>query len=466
MDWNSKSVSEWEWEKLAGFSAKSIDIPELVQPSNHEIEGDGRVENGSVYSSGGVGGFSGSDLGHGSSSRSSISASADSSSKEGSRKYGIVDGIPKDLTEKNEWSRVDGTGNNPSLGVSVSSGEPIIGLKLGRRTYFEDLCATSTTKTSTVSSVPTSLAVPSKRSRASYQSTQAPSCQVEGCNLDLKSAKDYHRRHRICESHSKSPKVIVAGMERRFCQQCSRFHELAEFDDKKRSCRRRLSDHNARRRRPQPEAIQFNSSRLSSSLYDGRQQMNLMLNRVPLSTANPTWSSTCSYSKVTHAGDSITRPIKTCGIDRLKLQTDEMPGAPSMLQTGSTKMLSFESSMPRFLSQGSAASSFAPNIDVAPDVRRALSLLSTNSWGLNDSEANVLDQLMHVNESSMPQPVAHAELQNWVLPSSGHEQVEQPPPESRVHSLNQHNNGSMRFQEFQLLKSPYQSGCFHSNHIN
>ncbi|GFP84460.1 squamosa promoter-binding-like protein 3 [Phtheirospermum japonicum] len=96
---------------------------------------------------------------------------------------------------------------------------------------------------------------------------QNPCCQVEGCNLDLKSAKDYHRRHRICEGHSKSPKVIVAGMERRFCQQCSKFHDLSEFDDKKRSCRRRLSDHNARRRRVQPESVHLGPAGLSSALY-------------------------------------------------------------------------------------------------------------------------------------------------------------------------------------------------------
>jgi len=168
MDWNSKTASEWDWEKLAGFSSKSADIPELVQPSNHEIEGDGGVDNGSVYSSGGGGGFSGSDLGHGSSSRSSISASADSSAKEGSKRYGVVDEFPKDLTERKEWSRVDNTGNFPSLGASVSSGEPIIGLKQGKQTFSEDLHAGSTTKTSTISMIPTSSTVPTKRSRASY----------------------------------------------------------------------------------------------------------------------------------------------------------------------------------------------------------------------------------------------------------------------------------------------------------
>ena len=48
-------------------------------------------------------------------------------------------------------------------------------------------------------------------------------CQVEGCGLNLTRVKDYHRKHRVCEAHTKSPRVIVAGQERRFCQQCSRW---------------------------------------------------------------------------------------------------------------------------------------------------------------------------------------------------------------------------------------------------
>lgn len=46
-----------------------------------------------------------------------------------------------------------------------------------------------------------------------------------------------------------------------------RFHSLSEFDEKKRSCRRRLSDHNARRRKPRQETIQFHSAKLTSSFY-------------------------------------------------------------------------------------------------------------------------------------------------------------------------------------------------------
>lgn len=85
-------------------------------------------------------------------------------------------------------------------------------------------------------------------------------CQVEDCGADLTSAKDYHRRHKVCEMHSKATGALVAGVLQRFCQQCSRFHLLQEFDEGKRSCRRRLAGHNKRRRKTQPEAAANNSS--------------------------------------------------------------------------------------------------------------------------------------------------------------------------------------------------------------
>ncbi|KAK3028421.1 hypothetical protein RJ639_039631 [Escallonia herrerae] len=81
-----------------------------------------------------------------------------------------------------------------------------------------------------------------------------PCCQVEKCGVDLTHVKVYHRRHRVCEHHSKSPVAVVAGLEQRFCQQCSRFHDLPEFDGTKRSCRRRLAGHNERRRRSSSES--------------------------------------------------------------------------------------------------------------------------------------------------------------------------------------------------------------------
>uniref|UniRef100_A0A5B7A6J4 Putative squamosa promoter-binding-like protein 3 isoform X1 n=2 Tax=Davidia involucrata TaxID=16924 RepID=A0A5B7A6J4_DAVIN len=463
MEWNSKTSSEWDWENLAMFNGKAIEIPEQVRPSIHEIEDNG-VDNGSIYSAGGAG-FSGSDLGHGSSSKSSISASADSSPKEGINTFRAADDLPKDLTEKEEFTRANDNGKFSTLGASVRSGEPMIGLKLGKRTYFEDMCAASTTKTTSFSMIPKS-STTAKRTRASYHSSQSPNCQVEGCNLDLKSAKDYHRRHRICESHSKSPNVIVSGMERRFCQQCSRFHDLSEFDDKKRSCRRRLSDHNARRRRLQPEAIQFNSARLSSPLYDGRQQTNFLVNRVPFPVSNSAWQSACGF-KVARARDSLIGPVKSGGIDgQPHLSSDETPNAISMLNLDSNRVLSFHGTSPRILNYGLEAAAITSNLDVAPDPQRALSLLSVNSWGLNEPEPTSLEQLMHVNRTSVILPVMHAETQSGTLASSEYMQVEHPPSKSQVHLLDLHNNGSGQCQEFQLFKAPYECSCFYSNQIN
>ncbi|KAK4255828.1 hypothetical protein QN277_008773 [Acacia crassicarpa] len=88
-----------------------------------------------------------------------------------------------------------------------------------------------------------------------------PSCQAERCGADLSDAKRYHRRHRVCEFHSKAPVVMVAGLRQRFCQQCSRFHDLGEFDEAKRSCRRRLAGHNERRRKSTGEIYNESCSR-------------------------------------------------------------------------------------------------------------------------------------------------------------------------------------------------------------
>ncbi|PKA51525.1 Squamosa promoter-binding-like protein 12 [Apostasia shenzhenica] len=86
-------------------------------------------------------------------------------------------------------------------------------------------------------------------------SSSRGACQVEGCGADLSTSKDYHRRHKVCEIHAKSTSALVNNVFQRFCQQCSRFHLLQEFDEGKRSCRRRLAGHNRRRRKTHPEAI-------------------------------------------------------------------------------------------------------------------------------------------------------------------------------------------------------------------
>ncbi|XP_034698232.1 squamosa promoter-binding protein 1 isoform X1 [Vitis riparia] len=92
-----------------------------------------------------------------------------------------------------------------------------------------------------------------------------PCCQVDNCTADMSDAKRYHKRHRVCEHHAKAPVILIAGIQQRFCQQCSRlgnpnfpkhfwFHLLSEFDETKRSCRRRLAGHNERRRKSSSES--------------------------------------------------------------------------------------------------------------------------------------------------------------------------------------------------------------------
>jgi hypothetical protein len=69
---------------------------------------------------------------------------------------------------------------------------------------------------------PSSAAAAAAGGGGGNQNPAPPRCQVEGCTADLSSAKDYHRRHKVCEMHSKASKAIAAGREQRFCQQCSR----------------------------------------------------------------------------------------------------------------------------------------------------------------------------------------------------------------------------------------------------
>ncbi|PON91171.1 SBP-box transcription factor [Trema orientale] len=95
-----------------------------------------------------------------------------------------------------------------------------------------------------------------------------PSCQAERCGADLTDAKRYHRRHKVCEFHSKASAVVVAGLRQRFCQQCSRFHEVSEFDEAKRSCRRRLAGHNERRRKSSAESYADGKTSKESHQYN------------------------------------------------------------------------------------------------------------------------------------------------------------------------------------------------------
>ncbi|XVE82016.1 hypothetical protein DITRI_Ditri15bG0113100 [Diplodiscus trichospermus] len=88
-----------------------------------------------------------------------------------------------------------------------------------------------------------------KRVRTPRVGTETYRCQVPGCEADISELKGYHRRHRICLRCANSSTVLINGEAKRYCQQCGKFHLLSDFDEDKRSCRRKLEHHNRRRRR-------------------------------------------------------------------------------------------------------------------------------------------------------------------------------------------------------------------------
>ncbi|XVF02769.1 hypothetical protein REPUB_Repub04eG0202500 [Reevesia pubescens] len=477
MEWNAKTPLQWDWENLMMLNA-TTEIPRKLRPVEWDIDGEGGMDSGSLYSSGAAGGSggSGSDLGLASLSKSSKSASINSSSmgEVKATKFTLeaFEPIPGDISSRKEVSKVETTGASLTLEASVGSGEPLLSLKLGKRTYFEDVCAGSNAKSSSYSATTGPSPTPVKRSKPSGQSTHVTRCQVEGCNLDISSAKDYHRKHRVCESHSKSPKVVIGGLERRFCQQCSRFHGLSEFDGKKRSCRQRLSDHNARRRKPQRGAVHFNAARLSSSSsssYDGKQQMNFVWNKVPfLHNARPnktfTWEGTFDSKSSQMKGYT---PSKVGNVNgQLQLPGNQLLNSITMCCHDSNRFLPAKGkhNTAEVLNQGVEECTVASNMGTTQDFHRALSLLSNDSWVSCEPKHGSLAFSMHGNPTSMSHPAMDAISQGFprVLPEDW--QMEQQTTQSQVHTT-LHTDGDNHFQEFQLLKAPFGSG-FYSNQIN
>ncbi|KAK1553182.1 hypothetical protein Q3G72_030284 [Acer saccharum] len=260
---------------------------------------------------------------------------------------------------------------------SNSQDSTLIDLKLGRFIDYRDIQNGEFFKErSIVSSVHPSLTV--KRARTASSCSQTPLCQVYGCNKDLSSSKDYHKRHKVCEVHTKTPKVIVNGNEQRFCQQCSRFHLLAEFDDSKRSCRRRLAGHNERRRKPQFNILPGKQHKLLQS-YQGNKF---------LGTSSPKRASLV-FSNMLPAGmlfPEIYEQAHTCNGKRCS------PGFPGILPSPT---------------KGSNYSNTASTIQDSSGVLNsscALSLLSVQSQNLSSHSTRILKARPLIDQVSYSHP--------------------------------------------------------------
>ncbi|KAL2650867.1 hypothetical protein R1flu_018995 [Riccia fluitans] len=308
----------------------------------------------------------------------------------------------------------------------IGSADAMIGLKLGRREYFEDAAVAPARS----GPAPFAGCPPGKRQRMqSSGGVHVPRCQVDGCRQDLSSSKDYHRRHKVCEVHSKASRVMVAGVEQRFCQQCSRFHMLTEFEDGKRSCRRRLAGHNERRRKPQPDSAAMTSTgssavRAESGLHansfsggEGKRGVNELGERGSFVQSRRTSGS--SSKSVEENSDGHSGSMGTTlklnhgrglwqGLGRI----EEADGLACQVPCGESQqsMLSESSATHRmrtmmhnpkahqFMLEGSAGSgltlastsvsnvlstleSSSPSVSGLSDSGRALSLLSSQAWG-------------------------------------------------------------------------------------
>ncbi|XP_050257612.1 squamosa promoter-binding-like protein 13A [Quercus robur] len=259
----------------------------------------------------------------------------------------------------------------------------------------------------------------SKRARAANNGTQPVSCLVDGCTSDLSICRDYHRRHKVCELHSKTPQVTICGQKQRFCQQCSRFHSLEEFDEGKRSCRKRLDGHNRRRRKPQPEPMSRSGNFLSN--YQGPQFIQFSGTHVYPSTTvmSPAWTG------VLNTAADARLPNQQQQLQLLDKQKPYIGSSPStssyigggkqlsFLQNGSTTLnnqLSLEAPVCQPLlrtiaSEGDRARSkmYCDRLTArVHDSDCALSLLSSpqsQSSGLN------LSHVMHPNSASLVQPL-------------------------------------------------------------
>lgn len=122
--------------------------------------------------------------------------------------------------ERGPNSNTGPVSGSSSLGGHGSKGDFSVDLKLG---HVVNRVGNESVDNLQVPSVPGMASGSSKKARAVNNGIQAATCIVDGCQADLSNCREYHRRHKVCERHSKTPEVEIRGHKQRFCQQCSRY---------------------------------------------------------------------------------------------------------------------------------------------------------------------------------------------------------------------------------------------------
>ncbi|KAI3472146.1 hypothetical protein Pfo_029634 [Paulownia fortunei] len=284
--------------------------------------------------------------------------------------------------------------SSSSSSAAAGGADSLNGLKFGKKIYFEGVGSGLQPKTGGGPSpaAATHPPSPAKKGRTGFvQGGQPPRCQVEGCKVDLSDAKAYYSRHKVCGMHSKSPKVIVAGLEQRFCQQCSRFHQLPEFDQGKRSCRRRLAGHNERRRKPPPGSLlspRYGS--LCPSMFDNHGKTGSFVmdfSSYPTLTGRDSWPNTTSER----------------GLGNQAAITGKYPPPwQSNSQNPLSDLLQGTTSRPSFSGPGVSSDNCFSGVS---DSSNALSLLSNQPWGSRSRSSSLgVNNFLGTNGTAIVQP--------------------------------------------------------------
>uniref|UniRef100_A0ACD5XX72 Uncharacterized protein n=1 Tax=Avena sativa TaxID=4498 RepID=A0ACD5XX72_AVESA len=303
------------------------------------------------------------------------------------------------------------TGSSGGGGGGRRPGDDAHGLNFGKKIYFEqDASGGSGSSSGGGGGGRKGKGVASSGGPAGGQQ---PRCQVAGCGVDLTGVKGYYCRHKVCKMHAKSPVVVVAGIEQRFCQQCSRFHQVTEFDQGKRSCRRRLAGHNERRRKPPPgPASRY--GRLSTSFQEDPGRLRSFLldfsyPRAPSSVRDP-WPTI-------QPGDH-----HMPGTTYWQGSHEHHPHRSAVVGYGDHHV---------YNGQGSSGGGGAPMIPsyelpsgeciagVAADSSCALSLLSTQPWDSTHSASHNRSPAMSTTSAFQGSPVAPSVVaSNYMAASS------------------------------------------------
>ncbi|KAK4343760.1 hypothetical protein RND71_036854 [Anisodus tanguticus] len=273
------------------------------------------------------------------------------------------------------------------LGSASGNSTSPDGLKFGKKIYFEHVVGVA----------------PQPKKGRQQGCRQSPKCQVEGCEADLSDVKAYYSRHKVCATHSKSATAIVSGLQQRFCQQCSsgkylmrlflcrctliclvvlsqhqiKFHRLPEFDQGKRSCRRRLAGHNERRRKPPPGSLLSNRyGNLSSSIFENNSRSGSFL------------VDFTAYPNLTEGAWSNSRTSER-GWDNQTTASGKFLQSPWLNSCeNSTSDLILQGSAGRtsYSGPGIPSGNCFPGVS---DSSGALSLLSNESWGSRNQPSSL-----------------------------------------------------------------------------